>query len=242
MTTVPRLRVRGLRAGYHKTEVVHGIDLEVHAGEVVALFGGNGAGKTTTMLTLMGCLPRLGGEIFWGDADTRLPAHQRARSGVSFVPERSVFHGISAEANLRLGKGDPATALELFPELVPLLRRRAGLLSGGEQQMLAMGRALAASPSVLLLDEISAGLAPVVVTRLFDAVRRAADEGTAVLLVEQQIRRALSVADRCYVLTRGEIALSGTVTELTAQRDTLEGAYFARGGPAVRAPRSGITR
>jgi branched-chain amino acid transport system ATP-binding protein len=226
--TAPALEVRGLRAGYGSVEAVHGIDLTVGQGEVVALFGPNGAGKTTTIRTLIGQLPRLGGQILWDGIDDRKRAHHRARSGVACVTERSVFQQLTVEANLRLGRGRPEHVLDLFPELRPLLRRRAGLLSGGEQQMLTVGRALAAAPRILLLDEVSAGLAPVVVTRLFAAARQAAAEGIAILLVEQQMRRALDIADRCYILSQGRIASSATAAELRANEAELASSYFGR--------------
>jgi branched-chain amino acid transport system ATP-binding protein len=223
----PALEVRGLRAGYRTTEVVHGIDLTVDGGEIVALFGANGAGKTTTILTLAGLLPRLGGEILWSGSADPHPAHRRARRGVACVTERSVFQRLTVEANLLLGRGQPERALAVFPELRPLLGRRAGLLSGGEQQMLTMGRALAGSPRVLLLDEVSAGLAPVLADRLLSAARQAADDGAAILLVEQQVRRAMSVVDRCYVLSRGEVALAATSAEMLGRDQEVTNSYFS---------------
>jgi branched-chain amino acid transport system ATP-binding protein len=224
--SAPPLEVRGLRAGYRGIEVVHGIDLAVGHGEVVALFGANGAGKTTTIRTLAGQLPRLGGHVRWDGVDDQKRAYQRARSGVACVTEHSVFQQLSVDANLRLGRERPDRALDLFPELRPLLHRRAGLLSGGEQQMLTMGRAMAAAPKVLLLDEVSAGLAPVVVSRLFAAVRQAAADGIAILLVEQQMRRALGIADRCYILGQGRITRSATAAELRADEEELTSSYF----------------
>ena len=235
MTPPPKLEVRALRAGYRSTEVVHGIDLHVNAGEIVALFGPNGAGKTTTLLTIMGMLPVLGGTVRWDGRQEALAPHKRAQAGVAAVIGRSVLQRQTTLANLRLGRGEPERALELFPELRPLLRRRAGLLSGGEQQMLTMARALAAGPRVLLLDEVSAGLAPIIVTRLFDAARRAADNGVAVLLVEQQIRRALSVADRVYIIGHGTVTFSGSSDELSRRTDVVQQAYLA-GTPASPRP------
>jgi branched-chain amino acid transport system ATP-binding protein len=224
----PALQVRGLRAGYRNTEVVHGIDLTVAGGEIVALFGANGAGKTTTILTLAGVLPRLGGEVLWSGSSEQHPAHRRARRGLACVTERSVFQRLTVEANLILGRGMPERALAIFPELRPLLGRKAGLLSGGEQQMLTMARALAGSPGVLLLDEVSAGLAPVLADRLLAAARQAADDGAAILLVEQQVRRALSVADRCYVLSHGEVALAASAAEMLGRHRELTESYFSR--------------
>jgi branched-chain amino acid transport system ATP-binding protein len=204
------LRVTGLVAGYGDLAAVRGVDLEVYAGEVVALLGPNGAGKTTTLLTLAGELPKMAGEVHYMGQPFKGPLHQRVRRGLGFVPEeRSVFMGLSVADNLDIG-GQPARVLELFPELEPLLGRRAGLLSGGEQQMLTLGRALAMKPKVLLVDELSVGLAPIIVDRLFAAlIATAREDGTAVLLVEQQARRALRVADRWYLLRRGMLAATG---------------------------------
>jgi branched-chain amino acid transport system ATP-binding protein len=239
VTPPPRLDVRALRAGYRRIEVVHGIDLQVNAGEIVALFGPNGAGKTTTLLTIMGMLPPIGGTVCWDGNERHLAPHKRAQTGVAPVIGRSVLQQLSTLANLRLGRGHPERALQLFPELRPLLRRRAGLLSGGEQQMLTMARALAANPSVLLLDEVSSGLAPIIVTRLFDAARQAADQGVAVLLVEQQIRRALSIADRVYILSQGTVAFAGSSHELTRRFDVVENAYLAA-APAGHTEKPGV--
>jgi branched-chain amino acid transport system ATP-binding protein len=206
----PVLRVSGLVAGYGDLAAVRGLNLEVHAGEVVALLGPNGAGKTTTLLTLAGELPKIAGDVDYLGRPFKGPLHQRVRRGLAFVPEeRSVFMGLSVADNLKIG-GQPDRALGLFPELKPLLPRRAGLLSGGEQQMLTLGRALAMKPKMLLVDELSVGLAPLIVDRLFEAlVATAREDGTAVLLVEQQARRALRVADRWCLLRRGVLAATG---------------------------------
>jgi branched-chain amino acid transport system ATP-binding protein len=211
------LRVSGLVAGYGDLAAVRGVDLELHAGEVVALLGPNGAGKTTTLLTLAGELPKIAGQVHYMDRPFKGPLHQRVRRGLAFVPEeRSVFMGLSVSDNLKIG-GRTDRVLALFPELEPLLGRRAGLLSGGEQQMLTLGRALAMKPKVLLVDELSVGLAPLVVDRLLDAVSAAAREDrTAVLLVEQQARRALRVADRWYLLSRGMLAATGDASDSDA--------------------------
>jgi branched-chain amino acid transport system ATP-binding protein len=206
----PVLSASGLFAGYGDLAAVRGIDLHVRAGEVVALLGPNGAGKTTTLLTLAGELPKIAGDIHYMGQPFKGALHQRVRRGLAFVPEeRSVFMNLSVADNLKVG-GHPDAALTLFPELKSMLGRRAGLLSGGQQQMLTLGRALAMKPKILLIDELSVGLAPIVVDRLFDAVTAAArDSGTAVILVEQQARRALRVADRWYLLRRGVLAAEG---------------------------------
>lgn len=204
------LQVSGLVAGYGDLAAVRGLNLELRAGEVVALLGPNGAGKTTTLLTLAGELPKIAGEVYYMGHPFSGPLHKRVRRGLGFVPEeRSVFMNLSVADNLKIGDcADQAVAL--FPELKSLLGRRAGLLSGGQQQMLTLGRALAMRPKMLLIDELSVGLAPLAVDRLLDAVTTAAHEmGTAVLLVEQQARRALRVADRWYLLRRGVLAAAG---------------------------------
>ncbi len=211
------LRVTDLVAGYGDLAAVRGVNLELYAGEVVALLGPNGAGKTTTLLTLAGELPKMAGEVHYMGQPFKGPLHQRVRRGLGFVPEeRSVFMGLSVADNLSIG-GHAARVLDLFPELKPLLDRRAGLLSGGEQQMLTLGRALAMKPKMLLVDELSIGLAPLVVDRLFEAlVATAREDGTAVLLVEQQARRALLVADRWYLLRRGVLAATGDTSDSDA--------------------------
>jgi branched-chain amino acid transport system ATP-binding protein len=218
----------GLHAGYGSMAVVRGIDLHVDAGEVVALIGANGAGKTTTLLTLAGELPPIQGDTLWKGAVTRAPMHVRCRDGLGYLTEeKSVIKSLTAGDNLRLADVSPARAFELFPELRPLMRRTAGLLSGGEQQMLSLARALGRDPKAMLLDELSLGLAPLVVTRLLNAVRAAADAGVGVLLVEQHVRQALSIADRVYVMERGQIRMSGTATEIRAHLDEIESAYLA---------------
>jgi branched-chain amino acid transport system ATP-binding protein len=217
----------GLTGGYGDIEVLHGMSFVLSSGEVVALFGPNGAGKTTLLTTLAGLLPLTGGEIRWSGDRSRLAPHKLARRGVVFVPDRSVIRQLTVEANLRLGPGAPEKAYMLFPELRALAHRRAGLLSGGEQQMVALGRALAAEPTVLLIDELSLGLAPIVVSRLLDAVRQAADRGVGVLLVEQQVERALAVADRGYIVSRGAVVSSGTRAELMARERSIASDYFS---------------
>jgi branched-chain amino acid transport system ATP-binding protein len=222
------LAARAVAAGYHGHPVVKDIELEVRPGEVVALLGPNGAGKTTTLLTLAGAIQPLSGEVWFEGVPTREPLHRRARHGLALVTEeRSVFMGLTAAENLRMGRCDIDHALTLFPELRPLLSRRAGLLSGGEQQILALARVLARHPRLLLADELSLGLAPLVVKRLLQAVRRAADESQlGALVVEQHVQEALRIADRVYVMRRGEIVLEGSVDDV---RENLDELYLAAG-------------
>jgi branched-chain amino acid transport system ATP-binding protein len=222
------LAARGLAAGYHKHPVVEGIDLEVRPGEVVALLGPNGAGKTTTLLALAGELAPLAGEVVFRGQKTTASLFRRARNGLAFVPEeRSVFPQLTAAENLKVGRGNDEIALSLFPELEPLLERRGGLLSGGEQQILTLARALSREPVLLLADELSLGLAPLVVARLLKAVREAAEErGVGVLLVEQHVKQALRIADRVLVMRGGRIVISGTVAEVEGR---LEEAYLSGG-------------
>jgi len=194
----------------------------------VTLLGPNGAGKTTTISAIAGVLPLMSGSLELQGRKLSGPVHRRARHGVSLVPEgRSVFMGLSTATNLRLGRGEPDRALDLFPELRPLLDRRAGLLSGGEQQILTLARALAAQPKLLVVDELSLGLAPLIVRRLLDAIRAAADTGIGVLLVEQYARQALKVAHRAYVMRRGRIEISGTGGELFDRIDEVEATYLS---------------
>jgi branched-chain amino acid transport system ATP-binding protein len=223
----PVLEVRDLRAGYEGQPVVHGLDLTVNAGEIVILAGANGAGKTTTLMTLAGELKPIGGRQQMFGADCRSPAHKRVRSGLGVLPEqRGVFMELSTVANLRLGGGEVDAALEIFPQLRERAKVKAGLLSGGEQQMLALARVLAARPRLILADELSQGLAPVIVRRLLDRLRAAADAGVGVLLVEQHVRLALEVADRAYFLRRGELVLQGSRAELLGRRAEIEQVYL----------------
>jgi ABC-type branched-subunit amino acid transport system ATPase component len=225
---IPLLAACQLSAGYGAKPVVRGIDLEVYSGEVVALLGANGAGKTTTLRTLSGDLAPSGGEIRIHGRPTRSSLHRRARAGIGLVTEeRAVFMGMSVLDNLRVGRCDIPCALELFPELASRLSIPAGLLSGGEQQMLALGRTLARRPAVLLADELSLGLAPLVVQRLLQAIRAAADGGIGVLLVEQHVRKVLAVTDRGYLIERGRIQLSGSSEEIRARLADVEASYLA---------------
>jgi branched-chain amino acid transport system ATP-binding protein len=236
------LAASGLSAGYAGQAVVHDVDLEVGAGEVVLLLGPNGAGKTTTMLTLSGELPPLAGEVSLNGTPTTAPLYRRARSGLGYVTEeRSVFKGLSAHDNLRCGGVLAGDAIKLFPELEKCMHTRGGLLSGGEQQMLTLARALCRKPKVLLADELSLGLAPMVVDRLLRAVRAAATEdGTGALIVEQHAHKALRLADRVYVMSRGrlEMALSGE--EARARLGEIEAAYLS--GISVRGAAPKTTR
>ena len=225
------IEAAGVSAGYGKMAVVRDLDLRVDAGEVVALIGSNGAGKTTTLLTLAGELTPMEGEIRFLGEPTRSPMHARCRNGLGYVSEeRSVIMGMSVSENLKLAGVTPSAACEYFPALEEILGRRAGLCSGGEQQMLSLARALGREPKVLLADELSLGLAPIIVDRLLKAVRAAADErGVGVLLVEQHVRQALRIADRVYVMERGRIVLAGTSEEVSGQLDKIESAYLAGG-------------
>jgi branched-chain amino acid transport system ATP-binding protein len=229
--TRPVLEARGLTAGYGPQPVVHGVDLVVEPGEVVTLLGRNGAGKTTTLLALSGELPLMEGSVLLDGKPTRHPLHRRARGGLAYVTEeRSVFKTMSARDNLRIGDADPDAALALFPELEKRLDVRGGLLSGGEQQMLTLARALSRKPRLLLADELSLGLAPLVVRRLLEAVRAAADQrGTGVLLVEQHVRKALLYAERAYVMRRGRIVMSGAAADLRERIAEIEESYFMGG-------------
>ena len=223
------IEARGLSAGYGKMAVVRGLDLRVDAGEVVALIGPNGAGKTTTLLTLAGELPPVEGEVHFLGSRTTSPMHARCRNGLGYVTEeRSVIMDMSVADNLKLAAVVPAVAFEYFPALERIMNRRAGLCSGGEQQMLSLARALGRHPKALLADELSLGLAPIIVTSLLKAIRDAADaRGVGVLLVEQHVRQALKIAVRVYVMERGRVVLSGTSQELTGQLDKIEAAYLS---------------
>jgi branched-chain amino acid transport system ATP-binding protein len=225
----PLLECRGLTAGYGPVAVVRDVDLQVQPGEVVALIGPNGAGKTTTLLTLAGELPAMSGEVVFRGVTTKAPLFRRARQGMGFVTEeRSVFMALTAEENLRIAGVSRADAVDVFSELGPLMGRTAGLLSGGEQQMLTLARAVARAPKLLLVDELSLGLAPVVVKRLLQTVRRVASErSTGILLVEQHVRQALHLADRVYVMQRGRIVMSGTAEEVHGRIDEIEATYLS---------------
>lgn len=227
------LQAEGVDAGYKGHPFVRGLDLEVREGEIVTLLGHNGAGKTTTLLALSGDMAPLAGSVSFLGQPVRSPLYRRARSGLAFVTEeRSVFMRLSVAENIKVGAADVEKVCDLFPELRPLLPRQAGKLSGGEQQMLTLGRALARPTRLLLIDELSLGLAPLVVERLMEAVRRAAADGLGVLLVEQHVEEALRYADRAYVMRRGEVVLEGPSTEIAGRVRELEEAYLAQGAPS----------
>ncbi len=226
----PLLQTRSLKAGYLGRPVVQGININVQPGEVVCLLGPNGAGKTTTLLTIAGELVPVDGIVLFDNVPTFTPMYQRVRDGgIGLVTEdRLVFTKMSTRDNLRIGGGDVGAALELFPELEPRLSVRGGLLSGGEQQMLALARALSRNPSILLADELSLGLAPKIVDRLLGAVRTAAESrGTGALIVEQHARKALAYSDRMYLMARGQIQLELPAAEALQRLDEIEEAYLA---------------
>jgi len=229
------LEVRGLEKRFERP-AVDGLDLSVAAGEFYTLLGPNGAGKTTTMLTLSGELPAISGEVLFAGEPSRAPLHRRAQRGLSYVTEeRSVFKGLSTRDNFRVAGLDPEEACRLFPELEKRMSVRGGLLSGGEQQMLTLARALARKPRVLLADELSLGLAPLVVDRLLRAVRAAAEElGTGVLMVEQHAHKALQYADRAVVMRRGRVQLSLSGEEARTRIDEVEQAYLTGNGAQSR--------
>ena len=221
-----------MSAGYGKMPVVRELDLHVDAGEVVALIGANGVGKTTTLLTLAGELAPLAGEV-------RLPRAADDGADARALPQRPRLrdrgaigdHGHVGRRQPEARRASrPQVAFEYFPALERIMDRRAGLCSGGEQQMLSLARALGRHPKVLLADELSLGLAPIIVTNLLKAVRAAADErGVGVLLVEQHVRQALKIADRVYLMERGRVVLSGTSAEVLQQLDKIEAAYLTGG-------------
>ena len=225
MTAV--IEARAMSTGYSGQAVVHDLDLAVDGGEVVCLLGPNGAGKTTTMLALSGELPVLSGEVLLDGVPTTERLHERARKGMSFVTEeRSVFKALTTRDNFRVANLDPNAACSLFPELEARMSVLGGLLSGGEQQMLTLARALARKPRILLADELSLGLAPQVVNDLFDALDRLRAESVTILLVDQMAGLALALADRAYVIDGGRIVADGPAAEIAAD-GALERAYLA---------------
>jgi branched-chain amino acid transport system ATP-binding protein len=223
----PLLEAAGVSAGYGSLAAIRELTLEVRAGEVVAILGANGAGKTTTLLTLAGEIQPMSGAVNWLGSSDRTPLFRRARGGLALVTEeKSVFRALTTRENLKLGRGTVDRAIELFPELEEHLDRVAGLLSGGQQQMLTLARALAGNPKILLADELSLGLAPLIVNRLLAAVKEASRQGVGVVLVEQHVRQALTVADRVYVLQRGRVVYEGSASAAAADLPDIEKAYL----------------
>lgn len=215
------LEVKDLEVYYGMIQAIKGISFEVNKGEVIALIGANGAGKTTTLHTITGLLsPKKGSVIFEGKDITKIPAHKIVSMGMAHVPEgRRVFADLSVYENLKLGaytrkdkenlNKDLENIYKRFPRLAERKNQSAGTLSGGEQQMLAMGRALMSKPKIILMDEPSMGLSPIFVNEIFDIIKAVSASGTTVLLVEQNAKKALSIADRAYVLETGNIILEG---------------------------------
>jgi branched-chain amino acid transport system ATP-binding protein len=226
------LSVVGLRAGYGGRSVLHGVDLHVGPSEIVALLGPNGAGKSTTLLAISGLIPTLSGEVRIGGAPRPRRPHRAARDGLAHVPEdRSLFPSLTVAEHLRLGSRSGGRTrdevLDWFAPLRRLVDRQVGLLSGGEQQMVALARALMSSPRLLLIDEMSLGLAPIVVESLLGTLGDiVADTGCGVLLVEQHVAMALTIAQRAVVLSRGRVVVTGTAAELRADPTLLERAYL----------------
>lgn len=231
------LEVKDLQVYYGMIQALKGLSFEVNKGEIVALIGANGAGKTTTLHTVSGLLqPKAGSILFEGKDITKVPAHKIVTMGMAHVPEgRRVFAQLSVYENLKMGaytrsdKKEIEESLEHVYERFPRLKERrnqmAGTLSGGEQQMLAMGRALMSKPSIILMDEPSMGLSPIFVNEIFDIIQEVSKNGTTVLLVEQNAKKALSIADRAYVLETGKIVLEGDAKVLVND-DSIKKAYL----------------
>ena len=231
------LEIKDLKVSYGMIQAIKGISFEVNKGEVIALIGANGAGKTTILHTITGLLNADSGSVTYEGKDiTRMPGHKIVSMGIAHVPEgRRVFANMTVLQNLKLGaytrkdKAEIAKTLEMvytrFPRLKERKNQLAGTLSGGEQQMLAMGRALMSHPQIILMDEPSMGLSPIFVNEIFDIIEEVSKSGTTVLLVEQNAKKALSIADRAYVLETGNIVLEGKASELL-DNDSIRKAYL----------------
>ncbi len=230
------LEVKDIQVYYGAIHAIKGVSFEVNEGEIVTLIGANGAGKTTTLDTIAGLLRSRGGDIvFQGESIVHKAPHLIVKDGLALVPEgRRVFAQMTVEENLEMGAFTRANSTvapglekvyELFPRLKERRRQVAGTLSGGEQQMLAMGRALMSAPKLMMLDEPSMGLAPILVEQVFDIIQSLHKAGTTILLVEQNAQMALSIADRAYVLENGKVSLSGTGEEL-AKSEQVQKAYL----------------
>ena len=231
------LEVRDLQVYYGMIHAIKGISFDVNQGEVIALIGANGAGKTTTLHTITGLLaPKSGSVLFEGKDITKVPAHKIVSMGMAHVPEgRRVFAELSVYENLKMGaytrkdkkeiEESLANVYKRFPRLEERKNQMAGTLSGGEQQMLAMGRALMSKPKIILMDEPSMGLSPIFVNEIFDIIQEVSKSGTTVLLVEQNAKKALSIADRAYVLETGKIVLEGKASDLL-NNDSIKKAYL----------------
>jgi branched-chain amino acid transport system ATP-binding protein len=234
---VTSLTARGLTAGHGLLTAVRSVDVHVASGTVLALVGANGAGKTTLLLTLAGAHPARSGSVLLGDQDvTRLPAHRRARLGLALVPEgRRLFPDLTVAENLavaasanRPGAWTTASVAAAFPLLTDILDRPAGKLSGGQQQAVAIGRALMTNPDVLMVDEVSLGLSPAAIQTLYASLSTLRTSGVTLLLVEQDLSRAMAVADRVVCLLEGSVVLEGAPSELT--REQITDAYFGLNG------------
>ena len=220
------MRPQGLQTFYGSSHILHGVGLEVNEGEIVALLGRNGAGKTTTLRSIMGLTPpREGSVTIFGQDASRMPTFQIAALGVGYVPEgRRIFANLTVEDNLKVplvrpGTGPIERVFQYFPRLAERRRNLGRQLSGGEQEMLSIGRALLLNPRLLLLDEPSQGLAPLIVKEVFRIIAAMRDEGISVLVVEQNVRVSLAIADRAYVLDDGKIVYSGSANELAADEE-----------------------
>lgn len=221
------LRAENLTAGYGRATVIDGVSMTASAGEIVALLGRNGAGKTTTLMAIAGEVPLRRGKVWIDGEEATGPLHKRAHKGLGVVPEqRTIFRRLTVAQNLDLGPGGREKALHFAPQLERLLNRKAGVLSGGEQQLLCISRVLATDPKVIIVDELSFGLAPIIVDRLLSLLKDAASRGSAIVLVEQQVPHALAVANRIYVMKKGSIVHEGKVESVSEATSLINEAYL----------------